>query len=75
MLLLLAKAFEDYLACVGTKLGSLPTSSSFYLIKLVDWKQDRYTVFEVSDEPSSEGRGFTIRARNNFKSFSNCTSR
>lgn len=72
MLLLLAKSFEDYLACVGVKLESIP-KSSFYLIKLVDWKQDRYTVFEASEEPKSEGRGFTIRARNNFKSFSNCT--
>ena len=41
-----------------------------FALKLVDWKKDRYTVFEIIEESASE---FTIRARNNFKSFSNCS--
>ncbi len=73
VLLLLAKSFEDYLACIETKLEAVRKSASFYLIKLVDWKQDRYTVFEIPDGLKSEHRAFTIRARNNFKSYSNCS--
>lgn len=41
-----------------------------FVMKLVDWKMDRYTVFEVVEE-SLSSPDFLIRARNNFKSYSN----
>jgi hypothetical protein len=73
VLLLLAKSFDEYLACVGTKLETIQKTTYFYLIKLIDWKQDRYTVFEISNDPNGDSKGFTMKARNNFKSYSNCT--
>lgn len=42
-----------------------------FVMKLVDWKQDRYTVFEVVEPSSKSTMEFTIRARQNFLSYSN----
>lgn len=43
-----------------------------FVIKLVDWKQEQFTIYEVVEE-SYNSKEFIIRARNNFLSYSNCT--
>lgn len=41
-----------------------------FLLKLVDWKKEQFTVFEVVEKKVQEA-DFTILARNNFMSYSN----
>ena len=63
--------------CLETHLRSrelspqnLAGKSCMFLLQLVDWKKEQFTVFEVVEE-SPEASDFTIRARNNFMSYSN----
>lgn len=50
---------------------NLSEKNYMFLVKLVDWKDGKLTVFEVVED-SIAAKDFTIKARNNFKSHSNC---
>ena len=67
----LAKHFENHLRHMGHTPSKLLAINHYYAIKLIDWRQGRYTLFEVLEESKSD-RTFKIRARNTFESYSNC---
>lgn len=67
----LCKTFENHLRAIHSPIEVLSSSRSIFVMKLVDWKQDRYTVFEVVEPMSKTVKEFTVRARQNFLSYSN----
>lgn len=67
----LCKTFENHLRAIHSPLENLDNSMKMFVMKLVDWKQDRYTVFEVVESASRSSAEFTVRARQNFLSYSN----
>jgi hypothetical protein len=67
----LAKNFENHLKHMSHTPAKLLGINHYYAMKLVDWRQGRYTLFEVLEEGKLE-RTFKIRARNTFESYSNC---
>lgn len=68
---LLARSFESHLQYRNLTPEKLNEMNHYFAMKLVDWKKDRYTIFEVVEsDPAS--KTFYMRARNNFESFSNC---
>jgi hypothetical protein len=67
----MCRTFENHLRAAHHPIESLNSSINVFIMKLVDWKQDRYTVFEVVENPSKHNKDFTIRARQNFLSYSN----
>ncbi len=71
VLLKLTTSLEEHMVSRGYDPERLQMINYMFAIKLVDWKQDRYTVFEVIEDLSTPNE-FTVRARSNFKSYSNC---
>ena len=70
MLLNLGKYLEDHLRVLHPSIESLDNCQFLFVLKLVDWKQERFTIYEVVEENEFES-GFKIRARNSFLSHSN----
>ena len=70
---------------MGHTRESLESHHSYFAAKLIDWKTSQYTIFEVleaknkpmpsSSEAADQTTAFTIRARNNFLSYSNFAER
>jgi hypothetical protein len=67
---LLVRSIEEHMKTMNRSLEMLQNLNYMFVIKLVDWKLDRYTVFEIIEEGTSYSE-FLIRARNNFMSYSN----
>lgn len=67
----LAEHLEDHLTFRNLQLAMLGNINYLFTAKLVDWKQKRFTIFDVI-EISERSKNFTIKARNCFETFSNC---
>lgn len=65
------KCLEDHMKSLKYDPEILSQMNYMFVAKLMDWKDSKYTFYEVV-EKSVSAREFTIRARNNFISFSNC---
>lgn len=68
---MLVKSLESHFVYRGFTPEKLNTVKYYFGLKLVDWRQDRYTIFEVIED-SPKPDSFLMKARNNFESFSNC---
>lgn len=68
---LLAGHLEDHLTFRKLTLNNLKNLNYLLTAKLVDWKQKRYSIYDVI-EVSDKARSFTIKARNCFESSSSC---
>ena len=69
MLQSLLRDVEDHLISRSLTLRDAVRGDLYLAAKLVDWRQDRYTIFDVEDRPGSQS--FLLKARNNFESYSN----
>lgn len=67
----IAATLQDHLKSQGYTSSKLMDLNYLFVLKLVDWKQEHFTVYEVIEE-SDSNIDFTIKARNNFLSYSNC---
>ena len=65
-------SLHDHMVSQNYTPETLANANYMFVIKLVDWKLERFTIYEVV-ESSLKAVEFTIKARNNFESFSNCT--
>jgi hypothetical protein len=65
------KCLEDHMKVEKYDPHYLSQLNYMFVMKLIDWKDSKFTVYEII-EKSPLAKEFTIRARNNFISYSNC---
>lgn len=65
------KCLEDHMKFQKYDPHYLSQLNYMFVMKLIDWKDSKFTVYEII-EKSPLAKEFTIRARNNFMSYSNC---
>lgn len=73
LLVSIANHLQDHLIFRKLNLDDLSKVNYLLAAKLIDWKQKRYTIYDVI-ETSEQASTFTIKARNCFETFSNCRS-
>ena len=66
----IVKCLEDHMIFQKYKPDAVIARNYMFYIKIVDWKQEFFTVYEVMEEDDA-APDFTIKARNNFLSYSN----
>lgn len=71
---LIAK-FETFLKSRGSTPEALCKVDYFFVAKLLDWKKDRYTFVEISEDVGQKHKenGFLILTRDSFSSYSSST--
>ena len=67
----IALTLQEHMKSQKYQPATLFEQNYMFILKLVDWKQELFTVYEVV-EKSENDPDFTIKARNNFMSYSNC---
>ena len=67
----IADSLQDHMKSQEYTPSKLDDLNYLFVLRLVDWKTEQFTVYEVV-EANDNTSDFVIRARNNFLSYSNC---
>lgn len=67
----IALTLQEHMKSQNYQPTNLLDQNYMFILKLVDWKQELFTVYEVFEKNENDP-DFTIKARNNFMSYSNC---